>query len=104
MLSNGKGFYHPLVYVLECHRLGLKFLSPSVNEPGPKFTVHGHTIRVPLAHAKGLSEKTIQRMFAAREQAAFTSLADFHQRVHPLAKERDSSADNKPVEHSPSKS
>ena len=35
VLTNGKGFYHPLVYVLECHRLGLKLLPPSVNEPGP---------------------------------------------------------------------
>jgi DNA polymerase-3 subunit alpha len=37
VLTNGKGFYHPLVYVLESHRLGLKFLPPSVNEPGPAF-------------------------------------------------------------------
>ena len=37
VLTNGKGFYHPLVYVLECHRLGLKLLPPSVNEPGPAF-------------------------------------------------------------------
>jgi DNA polymerase III alpha subunit/nucleotidyltransferase/DNA polymerase involved in DNA repair len=37
VLTNGKGFYHPLVYVLECHRLGLKLLPPSVNQPGPEF-------------------------------------------------------------------
>ena len=30
VLRNGKGFYHPVVYVLECHRLGLKMLPPSV--------------------------------------------------------------------------
>src|SRR5207302_7602742 len=35
VLSNGKGFYHPLVYVLECHRLGITLLPPSVNQPGP---------------------------------------------------------------------
>ena len=28
VLTNGKGFYDPLVYVLECHRLGLKLLPP----------------------------------------------------------------------------
>ena len=39
VLTNGKGFYDPLVYVLECHRLGLKFLPPTVNEPGPGFQV-----------------------------------------------------------------
>ena len=27
VLTNGKGFYDPLVYVLECHRLGLKLLA-----------------------------------------------------------------------------
>src|SRR6185295_17345181 len=39
VLTNGKGFYAPLVYVLECHRLGLRLLPPSVNEPGPQFQV-----------------------------------------------------------------
>ena len=58
VLTNGKGFYDPLVYVLESYRLGLKFLPPSVNEPGPQFTAHGHAIRVPLTRAKGLTERT----------------------------------------------
>ena len=61
MLTNGKGFYHPLVYVLECHRLGLKFLPPSVNEPGPAFVPHGNAIRVPLTRVKGLTERTTER-------------------------------------------
>jgi DNA polymerase III alpha subunit len=39
VLTNGKGFYDPLVYVLESRRLGLHFLPPTVNEPGPQFTV-----------------------------------------------------------------
>src|SRR5437016_3648737 len=39
VLTNGKGFYDPLVYVLECHRLGIPLLPPSVNQPGPQFTV-----------------------------------------------------------------
>ena len=37
VLTHGKGFYHPLVYVLECHRLGIQMQAPSVNEPGPGF-------------------------------------------------------------------
>ena len=32
VLSNGKGFYHPLVYVLECHRLGIQALA-AVRQP-----------------------------------------------------------------------
>lgn len=39
VLTHGKGFYHPLVYVLECHRLGIRLLPPSVNAPGPGFAV-----------------------------------------------------------------
>ena len=40
VLTNGKGFYQPLVYVLECHRLGISLLPPWVNAPGPGFQVH----------------------------------------------------------------
>jgi DNA polymerase III alpha subunit len=39
VLTNGKGFYQPLVYVLECHRLGMGLRPPWVNAPGPAFTV-----------------------------------------------------------------
>jgi DNA polymerase III alpha subunit len=39
VLTNGKGFYDPLVYILECHRLGIPLLPPSVNDPDPQFTV-----------------------------------------------------------------
>src|SRR5215208_2569416 len=46
VLTNGKGFYDPLVYVLECHRLGIALLRPWVNEPGPQFTVRAGKIRV----------------------------------------------------------
>ena len=87
VLTNGKGFYDPLVYVLESYRLGLKFLPPTVNEPGPQFTAHGNAIRVPLTRAKGLTDRTIKRLLAERERGAFTSLADFHRRVKPLPEE-----------------
>ncbi|HEV2393860.1 MAG TPA: DNA polymerase IV [Verrucomicrobiae bacterium] len=39
VLTNGKGFYDALVYILECHRLRIPLLPPSINEPGPQFTV-----------------------------------------------------------------
>jgi DNA polymerase III alpha subunit len=87
VLTNGKGFYDPLVYVLETYRLGSRFLPPSVNEPGPSFTVHGNAIRVPLTRTKGLTERTVKRLLAEREHAPIPSLADFHRRVHPLPEE-----------------
>ncbi len=87
VLTNGKGFYHPLVYVLECHRLGLKFLPASVNEPGPSFVPHGPAIRVPLTRVKGLTTRTTDRLVAARLEGAFTSLRDFFHRVAPTGEE-----------------
>ena len=87
VLTHGKGFYDPLVYVLESCRLGLKFRPPSVNAPGPGFTAQAGTIQVPLTRLKGLSGRTCQRLLAERARGRFASLADFHQRVRPLPEE-----------------
>ena len=87
VLTNGKGFYHPLVYVLECHRLGLKLLPPSVNEPGPAFVPRENLIRVPLTRVKGLTTRTTDAMINARERGTFDSLADFFRRVSPAGEE-----------------
>ena len=81
VLTNGKGFYDPLVYVLECHRLGLKLLPPDVNEPGLAFLPHGNLIRVPVTRLKGLTERTRDKLLAARKDGKFDSLADFFHRV-----------------------
>ena len=87
VLTNGKGFYDPLVYVLESHRLGLKLLPPTINEPGPAFTVQGNAIRVPQTRAKGLTARTTKRLLAERGQGVFVSLGDFYRRVKPLPEE-----------------
>jgi DNA polymerase III alpha subunit len=87
VLTNGKGFYHPLVYILECHRLGLKLLPPSINEPGPAFVPHGNELRVPLIRLKGLTERTTDAMLNARQRGPFTSMADFFHRVAPTGEE-----------------
>jgi DNA polymerase-3 subunit alpha len=87
VLTNGKGFYHPLVYVLECHRLGIKLLPPSLREPGPAFVPHGQSIRVPVTHVKGLTTRTAQRLVAEHELSPFASLPDFLARVQPSGEE-----------------
>lgn len=87
VLTNGKGFYHPLVYVLECHRLGIGLLTPSVNQPGPGFVVQQGKIRVPVVRAKGLTQRTADRIIAERQRGPFVSLADFFRRVAPQAEE-----------------
>jgi DNA polymerase III alpha subunit len=71
VLSNGKGFYHPLVYILECHRLGIPLLPPSVNEPGPAFAVTGGRIRAPLLGVKGLTRRTRNAILSERERGPF---------------------------------
>lgn len=87
VLTNGKGFYHPLVYVLECHRLGLKLLPPSINEPGPAFVPHGKEIRVPLTGMKGLTSRTTEKLLAARQDSPFGSMVEFFRRVAPACEE-----------------
>src|SRR5207244_9667602 len=87
VLTNGKGFYHPIVYVLECHRLGLKLSPPSTNEPGPAFVPQGNSIRVPLTLVKGLTTRTKDAILDARERGPFESLADFFHRVAPAGEE-----------------
>lgn len=81
VLSNGKGFYHPIVYVLECHRLGITLLPPSVNRPGPAFEPDGNAIRVPVRYVKGLTEKTNERIVTEGEREPFQSLSDFYRRI-----------------------
>ena len=101
VLTNGKGFYSPLVYVLECHRLGIPLLPPSVNDPGPHFTVLNLNlnpnlnldrpkIRVPLLNIKALTQRTKETILKERKRGEFSSLQDFFQRVQPLNEEMES--------------
>jgi DNA polymerase III alpha subunit len=87
VLTNGKGFYHPLVYVLECHRLGIRLLPLEANQPGPAFAVEAGAIRVPATRVKGLTERTQARWHEARQAKAFDSLTDFLTRVAPSMEE-----------------
>jgi DNA-directed DNA polymerase III PolC len=101
VLTNGKGFYSPLVYVLECHRLGIPLLPPSVNQPGPQFKVttcalsadtqHAtrvtQAIRVPVLQINGLTQRTKETILREHARSLFASLADFFLRVQPLNEE-----------------
>lgn len=109
VLTNGKGFYRPLVYVLECWQLGVRLLPPCVNEPGPRFAVRAECrgrneelaharpsaggtqpsafIRVPVTSIASLTERTQERILSECRQGAFTALADFYRRVAPSREE-----------------
>jgi len=92
VLSNGKGFYRPMVYVLECHRLGIPLAPPCINDPGPAFAVRDGRIRVPALRSKGLSQRTQERIITARQQGEFQSIADVYHRAQPATDELESLA------------
>ena len=96
VLSNGKGFYAPLVYTLECRRLGISFLPPDVNIVTDAFTVEassipsgtpaeplGKSIRVPVRCIKNLSEALLGRWRTESARAPFESIRDFCERTRP---------------------
>jgi DNA-directed DNA polymerase III PolC len=102
VLTHGKGFYRPLVYVLECWRLGIGMLPPRLNEPGPDFAVVRQEdraksdfglrtsdfglrtfLRPPLTSIASLTAQTRTRLLAERRRGEFRSLADFYRRVQP---------------------
>jgi DNA polymerase III alpha subunit len=87
VLSNGKGFYSPLVYALECYHLGLSFLPPTVNNTSESFEAEGNQIRVPVRRIKGLSEKTAKTIQREAMRDPFVSLRDFCDRTHPSSDE-----------------
>ncbi|HWH69867.1 MAG TPA: hypothetical protein VNT26_10800, partial [Candidatus Sulfotelmatobacter sp.] len=87
VLTNGKGFYHPLVYILECYQLGIPLLPPSIDEPGPHFTVTEGKIRVPALRVKGLTRRTSDTILNEHARGPFSSLGDFFLRVQPQPEE-----------------
>ncbi|MBK7874163.1 MAG: DNA polymerase III subunit alpha [Planctomycetes bacterium] len=110
-LASETGYYDARVYVEEARRLGVAILGPDVNKSGATFTVeyelgrgaHTHDsaehrvpasgsrtqagalaagLRVGLRQVKGLSERTLDAVLAARaEHGAFVSLPDFLERT-----------------------
>ena len=88
VLTNGKGFYGALVYILECHRLGLHLLPPCIHDPGPGFMVRDGAIRVPVSAIKGLSQRTVEALADSwQNHGRFASLAAFHESVRPSPEE-----------------
>ena len=81
VLSNRRGFYSPIVYVLESLRAGAEFLPPCVNASHvSQFTVRGNTVQLPLNQVKGLATATVDRIAAARP---FRDIGDFFRRGKP---------------------
>ena len=65
-------------YMDECRRMGIEVAPPDVNESGAHFTVLGEKIRFGLAAVKGVGERAVEAIIAAREPLGrFTTLFEF---------------------------
>ncbi|HET7426734.1 MAG TPA: DNA polymerase III subunit alpha [Gemmatimonadales bacterium] len=69
-------------YINEARELDLEVLPPDVNESGFKFTVVGdRRIRFGLGAIRNVGWGAIESIIAARQDAPFTALADFVERI-----------------------
>jgi DNA polymerase-3 subunit alpha len=77
-------------YIAECGQMGIEVLAPDINESGVDFTPlykgHGDSrkavIRFGLAAVKGVGEKAVEQIIAAREKTGkFQSLFHFSENV-----------------------
>ena len=64
-------------YSAECARLGIKILSPDVNESDLNFTVSGDNIRFGLLAIKNLGVGIINKMIELRTEKRFDGIYDF---------------------------
>jgi DNA-directed DNA polymerase III PolC len=80
-LNSLTGYYETRVYVEEARRLGVAILPPDVNKSAVEFQLEWEddrpAIRVGLNRVKGLSQRALEAILAARERESFVSLPDF---------------------------
>ena len=81
VLNNRGGFYSTAVYVEEARRMGLRILSPDLEESEEGFTAGEDWLRTGLSWIKHLSESTLATLLKERKRRPFASLSDFYYRV-----------------------
>lgn len=81
VLNSRRGFYAPIVYVLEGMRLGLRFRAPDINRSGLLFRADGSEVIVPLTALRNLSPEGALTVVREREaRGPFDSVADVARR------------------------
>jgi len=66
------------LYLSECRRMGIKVLSPDVNESDAQYTPRGVDIRFGLAAIRNVGEGVVESIRKSREsKSRFTSFGDF---------------------------
>lgn len=85
VLTSRRGFYRPLLYVLEALRAGARFSAPCLHESDPhRFLVRDGVIRLPLDQVRGLTQATLDRILAHRP---FAEPGEFFRLVRPARPE-----------------
>jgi len=83
VISNQGGFYGTFAYVSEARRMGLKIMSPDVNQSDIRWEGSGKTVRTGFLSVSNLSANTQQRIIENRKAGPYRSLPDFLERVRP---------------------
>ncbi|MDO4229988.1 MAG: DNA polymerase III subunit alpha [Capnocytophaga sp.] len=83
VLSNNMNDIKQVTFFLEeCKRMGIKVLSPDVNESFYKFTVNKNgDIRFGLGAIKGVGKNAVDTIVEHRKEGAYTSIFDVAKRV-----------------------
>jgi len=81
VLTNRRGFYSTMFYVLEALRCGARFLPPDVRLSHPsRFLLNGDSILLPLNQIKGFTQEFADRIAARRPYA---DPGGFFRKLHP---------------------
>lgn len=70
------------IYLAECRRMGIKVLTPDVNESGASFTTTNKGIRVGLTGVRNVGDNPVKSIIERRPYASFP---DFLDKVGPVA-------------------
>jgi DNA polymerase III alpha subunit len=85
VLSSRRGFYSPMLYVMEALRCGCRFLPPCLHSSGiSRFLPNDGTIQLPVNQARGVTQQTLERIAAFRP---FHDPGDFFRKVRPARPE-----------------
>ncbi|MEY2999840.1 MAG: hypothetical protein RL648_54 [Verrucomicrobiota bacterium] len=83
VLNNERGFYRPLVYVMEVLRHGGCLELPDIQEKQHGWHVKGQAVRIPVRQVKGLGAGFQDRLRSSRAEGPFRTWADFLRRARP---------------------
>ncbi len=81
VMTSRRGFYAPMLYVLEALRNGAQFETPDLHASDVRrFLVHGERILLPLDQVRGLSQAVLDKIGVQRP---FHDVGDFYRKVKP---------------------